>query len=135
MNLMQASLGERYEFYKDADLKLAVRDRGLGTIVATIIGINTANNIIVMGWKNSGEKPLGVVDNTTVKQHYPLKLITNIDEYLYAYALYAGAEVLRKIEVQEDRGTGYFCRSCNLPNPWAISNQADGSYLCFECRR
>lgn len=26
------------------------------------------------------------------------------------------------------------CRKCNLKNDWAVSNQSDGSYLCYECR-
>jgi len=27
-----------------------------------------------------------------------------------------------------------YCKSCNLYNEYAESNQKDGSYLCFNCR-
>jgi len=30
--------------------------------------------------------------------------------------------------------TGHFCVSCNLKNEYAVANQKDGTYVCFECR-
>lgn len=30
--------------------------------------------------------------------------------------------------------TGMSCKSCRLPNEYASANQADGSYLCYNCR-
>ncbi len=29
---------------------------------------------------------------------------------------------------------GCVCRRCNARNEYAVSNQKDGSYICFECR-
>lgn len=26
------------------------------------------------------------------------------------------------------------CKKCNLRNEYAVSNQSDGSYICYECR-
>ena len=36
--------------------------------------------------------------------------------------------------LQTWKATGHNCKTCNSRNDYATANQADGTYVCFECR-
>ncbi len=42
--------------------------------------------------------------------------------------------LLNKNILNQTNHYGMNCKRCNMKNDWAISNQKDGSYICFECR-
>ena len=134
-------LGDKYRFHiKNGRLQRTSTDN---LINGTIIGIGKKYQKIMLGWENCAS-PIISQNNITYKKigdwYFEYNFVDNIKKFNY-YWCFNMDNLFPKLEVKEielpiilidDKGS--VCKRCFDFNQYAISNQNDGSFLCFSCR-
>ena len=136
MNLSNAKLGERYNFFLDEE-NCVVGNLSSSTITGTVIGIQDSGDLII-GWKSNGVYPTnawnrGVKVLTTV-------YVSNESEYDLVAAYPTNLQVHSKVSdnvrsgISSVSSDGLACKRCLEYYQYAVPNQKDGSLLCYSCR-
>ena len=124
MDLQNAKLGERYLVYLSEDGQVATTDVGFGSVIATIISLGSKS--VLLGWKENEKRPPVVIGHSNTISNYVISS-ADISNYPYSRSVWRTISAIKHMET-------CFCSNCNLCNPYATPNQANGTYLCFECR-
>ena len=75
----------------------------------------------ITGMKLGAKMDWSLVEGTFT--HYYGKVISSLEEIVYLTQ-----------NTTTNHSSGCICKRCNSKNDYAQPNQADGTYICFECR-
>ena len=127
--------GDRFNFYINEDNWMITKPTS-NHIVGTIIGVDSDN--VVVGWKRSEVSPR----NSYLRgiRNLSMNYVSNESEYVECICISRDWLVHSQIIgstnsiKQAANSDGMACKRCLEHYPYAVSNQKDGTLLCYSCR-
>jgi hypothetical protein len=136
MTFENAQPGEQYLIWVNVNNYVtAMGNKGHRQIPCTVIGYRKHCQDILVGWKNGERTPIDSSKNWTttdlVSGHLDL---TSFTLYKSCSRHRGNMELIAKGVGPIISAAGAHCHKCRDFNPYAIPNQADGSFVCYGCR-
>ena len=131
MDLKDAKIGDVYKVFINS-INEMVEKTSTKTVSGTIIATKKKGHGsgFIIGWRKDQARPLNsyVRGNTSAENDYIP------DQVQYVYGKTVPSSWLVASKVSGESGGGMPCRGCLNFYPYAVSNQADGTLLCWSCR-
>lgn len=133
MNLKNAALGEQYNLFIDAH-NIIINNVSPFLLAATVLATKKPefqHGIVILGWKENQKIPYGAIPRLNISPENDY--VSNEKEFKYALAVSLNLIVAGKITAH-DIFDGQACCKCKNYFKYAAPNQADNTFMCWQCR-